>query len=1394
MIPGKGIVIEQDKNGVCYISTEGGYSVSDLVAGDNIDIQYTEDGKVVVSAVNTVADIAAGQNVSIDIDPETGTAIINAIIGGATSEHYKGVFDTPQDLIAADPDPEVGDYGMVKDIVVENGDTSWTGRYKYCFFINGQWTVIDQMLTFTSDAELLQQFYSVGGSSPVIYLHIVARTGNFWDLNNVPIVATPVVTVEGDTVTAECATEGAEIWYTTDGSMPHVNGTKYAGQIVVNSATSFRFVGIKNGMINSLEAVASVDYSLESPVIDLDWTNGEISIENPNAGGTVYYTTDGSEPTNASTEYTEPFASGDVASVTVKAVVYDNGTYSVVSAKTYTRSGGVVSQSTDYTSGQMGFRARCTQDSGMVKYTTDGSDPDYTSQSLSGWLYYPMFVPTSYKWRTYAPGYLPGSVSTFSGGYAKPTAPTFVFDAETNTVTLGKTGNCQLIDLKTTAISPNYGCRIYYTLDGTTPTAASTLYTGPFHISGNVTVKAVLIAYGQYSSDVTTENIVITDAPTISLNSDTGDITITGPAGSTLYYTRDGSDPTTESTQYTGPFNVENSRSITVKAIAVTNGQESAVAEETYPGLLLQWRGSAGGDIDYSIGKITKTPRTPADGATVFYDVSASGYPGTWKPYDGKPVEIDLFDGSNPREFLFRQTKPGWIPAWYGGVRVGYTAPDAPEIVYDEVSGMVTLALGGNTAYIPLQTNNNVPTMGARIYYTTDGSIPTAENGIIWTGEPFGIREDCIIKAVCVCYGTFSSDVSEKDVLTPLCFYCPEDCIITLYNSDDAVKVSLEYSKDGRSWSDWGGPEYRYDRTLSLNAGERVFIRNKSEISTGFSVEEGTYKFRFTSPAYASGNINSLLCKNHYSAVLTPYCFKYLFDGCQNLITPPKMPSFDLAEGCYYGTFYYCTNLVEATKLPAITLAAGCYGYIYYGCRFLMSDDASTFNFTFGATLPQTVGGVTYNNPRDIAAWMGNLCGFDYMVPESALADDVVARIFKDNETGVLKYFPQSTYDAGKFFADQYTEKDWMRQERNRDGITVVQRKTGIAAAKYAEDNRYKLYCDTTANGGFTIETGSWGSVNTQTIAWNAGDTLDDIVALLTSDSYVRFSHVQGEDFIRVLASQSSSSYDCTLSNNTGGTVVDLSKQCRVGGVAQAETHRVWQGTNLHTMFPDAGIPDANTVQYSKSGLNLSYRCGGNLTTYMNYYEVSGSGHGGVDTYLAEDTVSARMSRVGFASCNGSGNPDAQALYDKYDGSWEAYMEASMIDGESTNANGIVDQTYSVADTVSPFLASVETADFTGEWIPVFPIFYNAYQVVDADFGHGIVGANHDISVYMDVDTMTQLNAGGCNISRTSYYWSVAQYYAYYGWVFHGEYGTVSNFSKSYGGIGARVLAYIRPS
>ena len=69
-------------------------------------------------------------------------------------------------------------------------------------------------------------------------------------------------------------------------------------------------------------------------------------------------------------------------------------------------------------------------------------------------------------------------------------------------------------------------------------------------------------------------------APTISFSSDSSSATvsISGPNGATIYYTQDGSVPTSASTQYSSPFTISEEK--TIKAIAVKNGVSSAVASQ----------------------------------------------------------------------------------------------------------------------------------------------------------------------------------------------------------------------------------------------------------------------------------------------------------------------------------------------------------------------------------------------------------------------------------------------------------------------------------------------------------------------------------------------------------------------------------------------------------------------------------------------------------------------------------------------------------------------------------------------------------------------------------------------------------------------------------------------
>lgn len=132
------------------------------------------------------------------------------------------------------------------------------------------------------------------------------------------------------------------------------------------------------------------------------------------------------------------------------------------------------------------------------------------------------------------------------------------------------------------------GATIYYTTDGTTPTSSSTVYAGPITVSTSETIKAIASVNGLMTSSVATASYIIhpAETPTFSLapglysTIQTVSISDSTP-GATIYYTIDGTTPTSSSTKYTAPITVAST--VTLKAIATAPGYSSSlVATATY--------------------------------------------------------------------------------------------------------------------------------------------------------------------------------------------------------------------------------------------------------------------------------------------------------------------------------------------------------------------------------------------------------------------------------------------------------------------------------------------------------------------------------------------------------------------------------------------------------------------------------------------------------------------------------------------------------------------------------------------------------------------------------------------------------------------------------------------
>ncbi len=147
-------------------------------------------------------------------------------------------------------------------------------------------------------------------------------------------------------VTFSCATPGATIKYTTDGTHPATSTTAktYSSVIKITDTTTFQVIATKDGMTNSevMTEIFTKNEKVATPTISPDggsFTGSQsVTLSCSTSGATIKYTTDGTSPiynTNAKT-YSSPFTISDT--VTVKAVAtYSGMTDSDVATASFTK-------------------------------------------------------------------------------------------------------------------------------------------------------------------------------------------------------------------------------------------------------------------------------------------------------------------------------------------------------------------------------------------------------------------------------------------------------------------------------------------------------------------------------------------------------------------------------------------------------------------------------------------------------------------------------------------------------------------------------------------------------------------------------------------------------------------------------------------------------------------------------------------------------------------------------------------------------------------------------------------------------------------------------------------------------------------------------------------------
>ncbi len=377
--------------------------------------------------------------------------------------------------------------------------------------------------------------------------------------------------------------------------------------------------------------------------------------------------------------------------------------------------------------------------------------------------------------------------------------------------------------------SATYGATIYYTTDGGTPNTGSSQYTSPISVTGDgtsVTIKAKAVKSGKEDSAMITAEYVINydrvDAPVFNpaagtYGLDQSVVISTATSGAEIYYTTDGSTPTSGSTPYDAAITVAGHGStMTIKAVAVKSGQadsETVSAEYVinYDKVSSPEFSSPAGDYnsDQNIALTTST-----SGATIHYTTDGST----------PTTDSDVYAGAiavagHGAEMTIKAL------AVKSGKEDSEITTAVYTITYDQISTPQFSPTAGtydSGQSIEISTTST----GVTIYYTLDGNTPTTgSDSYVSAISIAGHGTSQTIKALAVKSGMLDSEIGSAS-----------------YTIAYATVATPTFSKAGGT--------YQTDQTVTLSCstpGATLYYTDDGNTPTTASIE-------YTSPISISGH------------------------------------------------------------------------------------------------------------------------------------------------------------------------------------------------------------------------------------------------------------------------------------------------------------------------------------------------------------------------------------------------------------------------------------------------------------------------------------------------------------------------------------------------------------
>lgn len=640
-----------------------------------------------------------------------------------------------------------------------------------------------------------------------LLLALAAILAQFWPLDRTP----PEVRIQpppgkyNEEVQVTLSTEpGADLFYALgkDQPLPYLAPLKLRKDAVLRYFARDRYGNLSGENV----AIYEVRLDTVPPVSAASPRGGRyfhpVSVRlQTEEGGRIFYTTDGSKPTSDSSLYRDPVALKKDTTLRFFAVD-DAGNAEEVRREDYTirldstkpvtlaePSGGLFRQPVSV--------SLSAEEGTVVYYTIDGSRPGTRSPRYSEPI---RFVRS---------GVLRFFAVDEAGNRENVREESYVIDTQPPTVKAEPAAGA-FAGPVTVALKSSERGAIHFEMGDSQPSLSSSMYKKPLNIAGTTVLSYVAVDMAGNKSPVMRSEYVIDTVPPEAVPRPPGGkysgrirVKIESSEPADIFYTMDGTTPSTGSSPYKGPITIN--ENTTLSYIAVDEvGNRSAPGSQDYildstppktkadpPGgtfsgeVTVSLLGEKGSVIRYTLDGITPTEastvyekplRLAKDTQLKFYATDGSGnreevraekYSFDTKPPStkiepppgsyNKPVSVTLISEKTGRIFLRRAGQKDFTP--YSGPFVidrteklsFYSLDDAGNREAAQVAEFVIDTQPPNTVPYPAPGQYNPPITlelrteaNATIHYTLDGTQPS-ENSPKYMA-PLSLRDNVTVK------------------------------------------------------------------------------------------------------------------------------------------------------------------------------------------------------------------------------------------------------------------------------------------------------------------------------------------------------------------------------------------------------------------------------------------------------------------------------------------------------------------------------------------------------------------------------------------------------------------------------------------------------------------------